>query len=278
MARKTNVKKQKILFVFDMPDESRWMDGLWAALVDLDTEKFVVIKHNLAHHSGKLPPKITADFVLGWGGFNSSVDNLLQSLDKPKGLCLGGYGFPAIGANNYDVIFYECEWARQWLLNQGVNTRLVHAFGVNTEIFRPNYQALPIWSYITVGTFSAWKRQDLLLKKTGPKIAVGAIQLDNMEESIDIVGKLVLGHCAVSDELPARTLAGLYQTSAICYIPADILGGGERAILEARACGTNVEVEKDNPKLKELTECPIWDHKYYSEQLEGGIQSCLNAN
>jgi len=53
------------------------------------------------------------------------------------------------------------------------------------------------------------------------------------------------------------------------------VGGGERAIWEARACGCNVVVENDNAKLLELTDNEIKDHHYYYEQLLRGIKSCL---
>jgi len=62
-----------------------------------------------------------------------------------------------------------------------------------------------------------------------------------------------------------------YNRAKIVYIPANIIGGGERAVLEARACGCKVEVEPDNPKLQELLNCPLWDTNYYTDQLVKGI-------
>ena len=72
-----------------------------------------------------------------------------------------------------------------------------------------------------------------------------------------------------------ETLDKIYHAARCVYIPAEVGGGGERAILEARSCGISVEVENDNPKLKELLTCPIWDECYYAEQLRKGILSCL---
>ena len=72
-----------------------------------------------------------------------------------------------------------------------------------------------------------------------------------------------------------KKLMCLYNLASTVYIPADVMGGGERAVLEARACGRHVEVSEDNPKLQELLTCPIWDHHYYAYQLEKGILEAL---
>ena len=53
------------------------------------------------------------------------------------------------------------------------------------------------------------------------------------------------------------------------------LGGGERSLLEARACGTAVEVEEDNPKLIALRDGPMLDHHLYADQLLAGIRSAF---
>ena len=65
------------------------------------------------------------------------------------------------------------------------------------------------------------------------------------------------------------------------YVPDDVLGGGERAVLEARALGVRAVVEPDNPKLAELLGSPVYDHAYHAAQLryalgllEQGHQIC----
>ncbi len=192
-----------------------------------------------------------------------------------KGLCLGGYA-PVSNARNYDIIFYETEWSKKWLLDQNVTTKLLHAFGVNKEIYRPLAFPQRIWTYITVGAFSNWKRQEKMLDKLGTRLAVGEIQMGNLEESANIALNLLVNGVAVSGMVKPEKLAELYNCSVRCYIPAELIGGGERAVLEARACGTEVEVEDDNPKLKELTQSLVWDQDYYASQLKEGILSCLN--
>lgn len=278
MEKQTNVKK-KLLFVYDLEDESLWKDGLWAA-IELLKKDFEIFKLNLSDPKIDRDLPSWPDFVLGWGGFNSPVENYVSKFDTreniKKGLCLGGYA--PYNGNKYNVLFHETEWSKKWLEEQGYQGKMEHAFGVNTQIYKTMsdiHYRFP-WEYITVGAFALWKRQTKILEKKGTKLAIGQIQKNNLSESIDIVGNLLLGGCAVSDMTEPEKLAVLYNLSENCYIPADLMGGGERAVLEARACGVPVEVEDDNPKLKELLTSPVWDEKYYAEQLKKGILECLN--
>lgn len=90
-----------------------------------------------------------------------------------------------------------------------------------------------------------------------------------------IINGLLYDGVMVSDMITPENLADLYRASVLCYIPADLMGGGERAILEARACGIEVECENDNPKLKELCTGQIPDEYEYATALKKGILSCL---
>lgn len=262
-----------------------WKDGLWAALQILKKD-FNVVFHNL---SAQKPFDNTGCvFMLGWGAFGSRVDQFLQHETFNKtgwgagnplgmGLCIGGNAMPPKGAERYDVLFYETNWYKPEIRN---HPNIVHAFGVNTNIYKPDSvsryaESYPLWDYLTVGAFANWKRQDLLCKKTGRRMAIGQIQKRNIQESIDIVGNLLLGGVAVSDMVPPEDLVKFYYMSDKVYIPADINGGGERAVLEARACDRRVEIEKDNPKLQELLTSPVWDHNYYAFQLTTAIKGVL---
>lgn len=274
------MSKSSLLFVYDLEDENNWKDGLWAAIRLLEKD-FQITRLNLALTEVDPPfpdSDWNVDFMLGWGGFNSKVDNWLSRSPFKKGLCLGGYA--PFNGHNYDVIFYETEWSKKWLEEQGVANRLVHAFGINSSIFCEilTKNKTLLFNYITVGAFSNWKRQEKLLDKSGIRIAIGQIQKNNLNESLQIIGDLLFGGVAVSDTISPRMLAEYYRASYACYIPAEVMGGGERAVLEARACGTPVIVEDDNPKLKELLESPIWDEKYYASQLKKGINEVLNEN
>lgn len=261
--------KPKLAFIYDVQHELR--DGLWAAL-ELLREDFDIQKHNLNDGDFTYP---LVDICLGWGVFGSRVDQYItEVIDKKtnSGLCIGGVTAPNLSASRYKVLFYETNWYRPQI-EQFDN--IVHAFGVNTDIMKPIKFKTKVWDYITCGAFSLWKRQWLLTDRPGNRIAVGDIQVNNLTESMQIVAKLLANNVAVSNQVDEETLAKMYNLSDVCYIPSTVMGGGERAVQEARACGIKVEVEDDNPKLQELLESPIYDHHYYYRQLKSGLLSIL---
>lgn len=268
------MNKPKLLFVYDMKDDSKWMDGLWAALGLLE-EDFEIDRFNLqTSNTDDFPNE--HDFTLGWGGFGSGVDIALSRVPGiKKGLCIGGNTNPAKGMEVYDVLFYETKWVRDFL-NLHLHPNIVHAFGVNTDIYNEIDITVPIvWDYIGVGSLAAWKRWSKMSDKRGTKLVIGEYQLGNEPESLGIAQDLLKAGVMVSNMVSPFDLANFYHWSRTLYMPSDIYGGGERAVLEARACGLNVEIEDDNPKLKELLESPIYDHHYYAEQLKKGIMSVL---
>jgi hypothetical protein len=70
-------------------------------------------------------------------------------------------------------------------------------------------------------------------------------------------------------------LVMLYNRAKTVYMPSDIFGGGERVVWEALACGCDVEIEEDNPKLKSLLKEDFMDHFDYADKLKEGILKCL---
>ena len=269
-------KTLRLAFIYSIDEGRPWMDGLWAAL-NLLEEDFKITRINLTTTKGKYDFS-QFDFVLGWGAFGSPADHFIQSfkLRNPKrktGLCIAGNAYPPEGINNYDVLFYETKWYRDQIKH---HPNIVHAFGVNTDIFNKIDIPTPIvWDYIGVGAFAKWKRWRKMIDKPGKKLVIGQFQKGNPTESVQIIRELITGGVMVSDEIDPIELSWFYHLSRTQYIPADLIGGGERSILEARACGLKVEVEEDNPKLKELVECELKDHYYYAKQLKDGIKEAL---
>jgi len=273
---------KKILFIYDHSKPERLIyDGLWCALESFNVRgsDFPVYKCNLAFNE-ELPLK-DFDFVLGWGGFDSKVDKFIQQFPK-KGLCLSAPLLVNETAKNYDVIFYETEEVKKWLMVSGL-TKLVHAFGINTEIFEPikwvkvgeedSIELLKVWDVISVGSFIEAHRQDKLYDILGNNIAVGEITPENIQKSFNYIANLLLKGWTVANWIQQEKLAQLYNMSKKFVATASF--GQERAVLEARACGIPIEVPSDNPKLKELLTSPIWDIPYYASQLKKGIEECL---
>lgn len=277
-------EKPKILFVYYMEPEieATWNDGLAEAIRILRND-FQIRKLNLFNQD--LKSFNDYDFILGWGAWRSPADNFLhrvRMLDKkiPTGLCIGGNAIPPFMENDHNILFYETEWYKPTISH---HKNIKHAFGVNRKVFRPLKKAdfgasqwLPVWDFVSVGSFSLWKRHNLLLNKHGKRLAIGQIQKNNLNESISIIGDLILGGVAVSDMVEPESLNTIYNLAKTIYIPAEINGGGERAVLEARSAGTQVEVDKDNPKLLSLLESPIWGAEYYAQELKEGILECLS--
>lgn len=268
------MKKPKLLFVFEHK-HPEWLvaDGLWLAL-DVLEQDFEITRWNATQAT---LPDTNVDFILGWGAFGSEVDKFLQRsvLKKgKKGLCVAGNATPVDGFMHYNVLFYETDWIDYNYLPGHPNK--IKAFGINTDIWSKPTIATPIvWDYIGVGAFASWKRWEKMTEKKGTKLVCGEYQDDNEEESLGIIRNLVRNGVMVSPQVSPFDLVNFYSYARTLFAPADIYGGCERSVLEARACGLNVEIADDNPKLKELLTCDIPSHLEYAEILKTNILKLL---
>lgn len=281
----------KVLFVYYMEPEIQrvWKDGLWAALnilkKDFDITYLNLFEEYPEYYGGY-------DFILAWGGWRSPADNFIhrvRMIDKkvPTGLCIGGNAIPPFMMDDHSILFYETEWYKEQISS---HKNIKHAFGVNRNIHCKLEKAdfgrftsstsgengYFLWNFTSVGSFSKWKHHEKLLEKTGNRLAIGQIQKNNLGESLDIIGPLLLDGVAISDMVSAEDLNVIYNLTETVYIPADINGGGERAVLEARSAGAKVLVDNSNVKLLSLLQGPIWGEQYYADQLKEGILSCLS--
>lgn len=279
------LSKKKLLFIYDHKYPHLWKDGLWAALKLLENNLDITYMNMSSNKLEELNiyDSKKYDIMLGWGAFGSSVDDFIMTLpnhvkDVKVGLCIGGTARTPLKTDNYDVLFYETDY---YYPHISYHQNAVKAFGINSDIYKPIKNSIKIWDYLTVGAFSTWKRQWKLLDKKGTKMAIGEIQQDNLEESLPLIGTLMNRGVMISDMVEPEVLTKIYNASKTVYIPADIHGGGERAVLEARACGIPVEVENDNPKLWELIRWEVNgqvpDQNYYAKQLYKGIMSCFKS-
>lgn len=253
----------KILFIHEIPKAID--DGLSAALdlISLDHEVTKVHVQDFQSYGD-------AEFVLGQGSFISRVHDVVSQAKVPHGLLIAGV-HPPVDEHKHDVIWYENDWYRPMLEHKNI----YHAFGVNTKIFKPQGYTDIVWNYVSVGSYSAWKRHEKIMDKSGYKLVIGEIQKNNPIESFEIIGKLLASGVMVSPMVSSKQLALIYSVTDTVYVPATTHGGGERVVLEARACGCKVEIEPDNPKLAEYMDCKIYDQKYYAAQILKGINSCI---
>lgn len=253
-----------LVFVYESNHPIEVKDGLATALEVLGRE-INIKKINIAR---QLPSFKKDDFVLGWGAFGSRVDELIKHLPNKKGLCIGGCPEP-VDYLGYDVLFYETKWYREKIK---YHPNIIHAFGIDTNVYK-NLNVVRDVDYLGVGAYAKWKRWEKMLSKDGHRRVIGEYQRNNQEESQEIWDQLETGGVICKDMMSADKLVCEYNRAKTVYIPATIMGGGERAVLEARSCGCAIEIEPDNPKLKELLDCPIYDVDYYIKQLERGL--CL---
>lgn len=256
--------------------ETEWTDG-FAAGVELLDDSWDITWYNVGvDDASQMGPIDSYDFVLAKSGWGWVVDRwartVLTGSDVRRGIAISGSRPPPSTSrmNFYDVLFYETEWYGRFLRS---HPRAVHAFGINTDAMnKSKQQATKQYDWLTVGAIKRHKRQWLILDKTGSKLLVG--DLHRADEQI--LGQLRAGGVEIKDYVTQEELARLYGRARNVYIPATTRGGGERAVLEARACGTPVAIEPDNPKLAELVSQPeIWGHGYYSRQLSEGIHTAM---
>ena len=269
-----------------MPPQSRkasaWHDGFTAAVEvlaeDLDVRWLNLHPGDPEGQRESLERLDDCDFLLVKSNWRWIVDELVRahsSRSGPRtGLVISGVADPPNRwrMRRYDVLFYETPWYAPKLRR---HPRTIHAFGVDTRVMRPP----PAGGerdidWLSVGAIRPYKRHEALLAKDGRRVVVG--DLTGADQAI--LAALRDGGVEVIDFLPYEELAAVYGRARNVLVPATVEGGGERAVLEGRACGARVEVAGDNPKLRSLAEMPeVWDHRYYAGRLREGVDSLLAA-
>jgi acetyltransferase-like isoleucine patch superfamily enzyme len=260
----------------DSPKANIWHDGFTAAIEKLKITYNVKL-FNLSEYQPLINELNTFDFIIVKSNWNWIPDNYLRKKIKKvkafKSLMISGVN-PPPAINEmlfYDVLYFETFWYYPQIKH---HPNCVHAFGIDKSVMYKMENIQKKYDWICVGAFTNYKRYNLFLEKQGRKIAIGE---SHYSDSSEIIGKLKERDVEIYNFMPYPELVKFYNESKALYVPATVDGGGERAVLEARACGIDVFIEEDNPKLKELLKSPIWDEDYYSQQLIKGIENILNS-
>lgn len=268
----------RINVAYAVPPQSRksnlWHDGFTAGM-DVVAASHDVRWLNLhpdeAGLEGNIRQLTDCDFLLVKSNWNWIVDTAVRRhcgrLSVPKGLLISGVAPPPSVRKMlfYDVLFYQTHWYGPQL---AAHPYTVHSFGIDTNIMRPDPKVRRDIDWLSVGQVVAYKRPERLLECTGRRVMVG----DLLSADPAILERLRAGGVEMVDFVDYETLATYYRRAKNVLIPCTVRGGGERAVLEARACGAAVQVADDNPKLAQLAEMPTaWDHRYYGEQLLTGM-------
>lgn len=267
----------KIAVVYSIPRSSprlnTWNDGFVAALnmlrgdyhitwinieVDLITEQYLN----------------SFDFLLVKSNWNWGPDKLLRetfrNLKVKKGLAISGVSLPPAFQEMlyYDVLWYETNWYKRIIKN---HPNIHHGFGINKKDLKVKI-VTPVYDYITIGAFLPHKRMHYISKLKGKILVIG--EKYDSPYSDEIIKELEQNkNIDIMPFVEYSRLSNHLCLAKTLYIPATINGGGERAILEARHCGLEIKIEKDNSKLLEIKKSPIWDSEYYNQQILKGIKS-----
>lgn len=255
-------------------------DGLVAALEIVGREhqvRWLNVHPYNADHKQQRARIADADFVLvrsdwGWLPCTAADDALYGRPEVPVGLLIAGSSpapAPAL-QHRFDVLFYETPWYAPFVSGHPF---AVEAFGVDTAVMRDQHRTERTLDWLMVGRLAAFKRPERLLEVSGRRLAVGDLSAADPA----VVSALRAGGVEVRDHVPYDALADLYNDARSVLVPCTLQGGGERAVLEARACGARVVVADDNPKLKSLLTGPVPTHDLYADQLLFAITAVVDG-
>lgn len=254
---------------------NNWQDGFTEA-IGLLSKYYSVTWINLEDRKPDSKELNNYDFILVKSCWNWIVDKYVRSLKGltvPRGICISCSLPPR---NLLWAFFYDILWYETFSYEKHINfhPNIVHGFGVNTNVFKP-MNVEKIYDVISIGTLDKYKRLEKIVDVQGiKKMVIGA----KSKNSGEIERKLIENKVEIKDYCTQKELAKYINESKLVYIPCELQGGGERAVLEARACGVPVKIEEDNKKLKELLHGFIWDEEYYYMQLRKGIESVIKRN
>lgn len=262
--------KRRMALLYEAHNEDKFYDGFWRAV---DLLPYDITRINII----KTPQPILEnyDIVLLKTGFISDmavyVEKYYKSYRKPQllAICISSI-HPPSGEQLalFDVMFYETEWSKNFGNLYGYNT--YHAFGYDAVNYVPcSTKVEKDIDWLMVGAIVDWKRPMLLADKEGRRVAIGDADHKKFDRQLAARGVEVIPFVN-PDDLPSY----FYRAKKV-FIGSTFYGGGERCVLDCRAMGIDMEIMPDNPKLKELMESPLWDHKYYARQLVRGIEETI---
>ncbi len=224
-----------------------WNDGLRKAM-GLISNEHIVTYHEPHEHITDV------DIILYWEApctiLGKDKLNYLNILSNPlpKALLFAGGPIKKEWVSDFDIVFVESQINADECKELDIPHRI--AFGVNTDIFYPKDE-IKIYDGIHQATCASWKRLDLFgkaLKDNG--VVCGRYQetdRSGYEECLK-QGTLVL------PEQSYYSVSQLLNQSHVMVQTSDYWGGGQRATLEAMACGVPVICMNDSPKNREYVE------------------------
>lgn len=240
----------KISFVWqgisDPKIREHWKDGLYAAMQILEKEYEVEYVEPWQEMKG--------DIILYWEApctiRGNNANHYMNVMSKPqkKILLFAGGPIRKEWVKGFDLLCVESKINLEEC--NALEIPAMVAFGINDEIFKP--KELPkIYDGIHHGTCASWKRQELLGEALGDRALIVGREQEGDRMPFEVARKYGAN---IMPEQPYEKVCDLINQSYVMVQSANAEGGGQRATLEAMACGVPVVCMTDSPKNREFIE------------------------
>jgi hypothetical protein len=198
--------------------------------------------------------------------FRKYVSNMPNGMRRPKIVLLVSGVVPPSKPEFYDAFVYEVSFYERFIKH--LPQPRLHGFGIDTRFMRrptavERKKHKKKFDFVWVGQLGDYKRARWVLSET-PRDAKTLVICTSVNDkqlyrALEKSPKVALLRAQTYDGLRAR----LWESKA-AFITMPTGGGGERLVLEARACGLPLYVAKDNTKLLDLATGPLYDIYYYA--------------
>lgn len=242
--------KGKISFVWQgisKPEiREHWKDGLYAAMQILEKEYEVEYCEPWDN--------MTGDVILYWEApitiRGQSANHYMNVMSKPqkKILLFAGGPLKKEWVKGFNLLCVESKINLDECNALGIPA--MTAFGINDEIFKPKSMT-KIYDGIHHATCASWKRQELLGEALRDKALIVGREQDNDRMPFEVARAY---GATVMPEQSYEKVCDLINQSHVLVQTANEQGGGQRATLEAMACGVPVVCMTDSPKNREYVE------------------------
>lgn len=187
------------------------------------------------------------DVLLHHGALTEDVCKIVAEYPYKKALCFGGGPVTKENIVPYDLYFVESAINEQDF--ELLGKPWMRAFGINNGLFTP-MKFEKKYDACFAGSFSRWKRPELIAPLGKKLVAIGQFQ-EHEKECYEVCEK---SGVSIHKTLERRYVAEFINKSHVVVNPANFWGGGQRLTLESMACDVPVIVCNDSPKNCEYVE------------------------